>query len=269
VVLPKLPSWNSPRAVSRTEQCWTITGTEVADWLEVIIARVDRREKGMRADSRAKEIAAANGWKLALRAPQWAGQRRNLDTYEGKETGLVMTIITRGEEIPARQCVDSPYMVNEKRVVRELEVYKLHRDSHAHNCYTDKEAYRVSSRMSEHGPYAPPQWTPNYRKDRCRDCGDWRHQRCGQNMKQPVCNLCQGLHLDRGYARGVESRENHLKRKREIERLIQESERKERKFRSVEEEMDVRYEPGKEPDRRKTHRDQRGHAGKARNFRVD
>jgi len=43
-------------------------------------------------------------------------------------------------------------------VVRKLEVYKLHRDrdGFAHNWYIDKDGWRVSSRASEHGPYAPP-----------------------------------------------------------------------------------------------------------------
>jgi len=140
----KVKEWSSPNSLlwimlgagRRMEQCWSILGTEVADWLEVIVARVDGREWGMRADRRAKEVAVANGGKLAPRALQWAGQRRNFNTDEGKETGLVMTglvmtIIRRGGEAPARKCVDSPYMVNGMMLVKELGVFKLHRDGHA------------------------------------------------------------------------------------------------------------------------------------------
>jgi len=41
-------------AVRRTEQCWSIMGTDHADWVEVITALVDGREGGMRANTRVK-----------------------------------------------------------------------------------------------------------------------------------------------------------------------------------------------------------------------
>jgi len=143
-------------------------------------------------------------------------------------------------------------MVNGKSVVRDLQVYELHSDGSAHNWYIDEEGYKVSSRTSEHGRYLYPQWLPiqRNRNDRCQDCRDWRHRRCGQNIKQPVCNLCGGLHLDRECPRGTGSREELVRRKREIERLIEE-EKKMGIFRAVEEEMDSRYAPGGKQDQRK------------------
>jgi len=39
-----------------------------------------------------------------------------------------MKLIRREGEAPARARKDSPYMVHGKRVVREMEVYKSHRD---------------------------------------------------------------------------------------------------------------------------------------------
>jgi len=58
----RLKNWTSQNsimgvvvgAVRRTEQCWSIVSKEVVDWVEVIIARGDGREVGMRADMRAK-----------------------------------------------------------------------------------------------------------------------------------------------------------------------------------------------------------------------
>jgi len=74
---------------------------------------------------------------------------------------LVIILIRREGEPPGRECVDVTYIVNRKRVVRELQVYELHREGYAHNWYTDKEGYKVSLRSSEDGPYAPPQCTLN------------------------------------------------------------------------------------------------------------
>lgn len=132
-------------ATKQVEQNWAITATVVADWVEVIMEEVDGRERGMWAQRRAEEIAKANGWKLAPRAPQWVGQKRNFDTYAGTPTGLVMTIVRKDEEPPAEDCVDSPYIVYGKKVVRKLKVYMLHRNG-AHNFYLNNEGYKVSSR---------------------------------------------------------------------------------------------------------------------------
>jgi len=52
----------------------------LVDWVEVIVARVDGREKGIKPDKRAEEIVKGNGWKLPLRVPLWAGQRSNYAT---------------------------------------------------------------------------------------------------------------------------------------------------------------------------------------------
>lgn len=125
---------------------------EVNGWVEVILAKVDGREWGMPAVTKAKQIAAATGWTLVPRAPQCGGQRRDFDRYEGKEISLIMTLMRLGGEPPARECRDSTYMVNGKRVVRDLEVYRLHRDGHTRSCYMDKNGYRVTSRALEHGP---------------------------------------------------------------------------------------------------------------------
>jgi len=141
-------------AAKRTEQNWSIKGTEVEGWVEVIVARVDGREVAIRAERRAEEIAKRNGWKLASRAPQWAGQRRNYDTYEGKETGLIMTLIRRNAEMPDRECEDSTYKSFGKTVIRKLEVYQLHREG-TNNYYFNKDGYKVCSRTSQHGPYVP------------------------------------------------------------------------------------------------------------------
>jgi len=141
------------------EQNWTITSTVVADWVEVVVENVDGREKGMLASRRAGELARANGWTMVQKSLQWIGQNRNFDTYEGSPTGLVMTIIRRDGEPPAMEGVDSPYMAYGKRVSRKMRVFLLVRDG-SHNFYLDKEGFKVSLRISEHGPYAPPQWTP-------------------------------------------------------------------------------------------------------------
>ena len=142
-------------AVSAMEQNWTIKSAIIADWVEVVIEQVDGREKGTMASRRAEEIARANGWTLAQRAPQWIGQNRNFDTCKGLPTGLVMTIIRRNREPPAMECVDSPYMVYGKRVNRKMKVFPLVRDG-SHNFYINEEGSKVSSKASEHGPYAPP-----------------------------------------------------------------------------------------------------------------
>jgi len=162
-----------------------------------------------------------------------------------------MTLIRRGGQPPAEDGADSTYMVYGKKVVRKMKVFQMHRDG-VHNYYINKEGYKVSSRTLEHGPYVPPQWTPNYRKDRCRDCGGWGHTRCGQNMKQPICNICRELHLDRECPRGVGSREDLERRKREIERLIEQEEERLGKFKTVEREMDAKYSVGKAQNQRKT-----------------
>jgi len=171
-----------------------------------------------------------------------------------------MTIIRRNGEPPATDCEDSPYMVFGKKTARKLKVFPLVRDG-PHNFYVNEEGSKVSSRTSEHGPYAPPQWSPYKGKNTCADCGDWRHRRCGQNRRLPTCNICRGLHLDRECPRGVESREDVEKRKREIKELVREKERLEKKLKMVEEEMDERYPKGKEQDLRKHHG---GNDGKAR-----
>jgi len=268
VVTVRVRNWTSKNevqhivlgATSAWEQNWTITAAVIADWVEVVVENVDGREKGRLASERAKEIARANGWKLAQRSPQWIGQNRNFDTYEGSPTGLVMTIIRRNGEPPATDCEDSPYMVFGKKTARKLKVFPLVRDG-PHNFYVNEEGFKVSSRTSEHGPYAPPQWSPYKGKNSCADCGDWRHRRCGQNRRLPMCNICQGLHLDRECPRGVESREDVEKRKREIKELVREKERLEKKLKTVEEEMDERYPKGKGQDPRKHHG---GNDGKVR-----
>ena len=79
--------------VRRLEQCFDIKGTVQENWVEVIIARVDGRGRGIPAAKRVKEIADTNGWKLAPRSPQWGGQRREFNRYDGKKTSLIMSII--------------------------------------------------------------------------------------------------------------------------------------------------------------------------------
>jgi len=213
---------------------------------------VDGREKGRLASGRAEEIARSNGWTLAQRSPQWIGQRRNFDTYEGSPTGLAMTLIRRNGEPPAVDCEDSPYMVYGKKVTKKMKVFQLVRDG-PHNFYVNEEGYKVASRTSEHGPYVPPQWSPYKGRNACSDCGDWRHRRCGQDRRLPTCNICRGLHLDRECPRGVESREDVERRRREVEKLRREKERLEGKLKTIEEEMDERYTKGKEQDPRKHH----------------
>jgi len=243
------------------EQNWTIKCAIIADWVEVVVEEVDGREKGTLASKRAEQIACANGWTLAQRAPQWIGQNRNFDTYGETPTGLVMTIIRRDGEPPAMECVDSPYLVYGKQVNRKMKVFPLIRDG-PHNFYINEEGYKVSSRASEDGPYAPLQWSPYKGRNACRDCGDWRHQRCGQNRRLPVCNICQGLHLDRECPRGTESREDMEKRRREVEKLRREKQDLEERLRIVEEEMDMRYPKGVEQDRRKHHGNGKPKGGK-------
>ena len=260
VVTVRVRNWTSKNqvqhivlgAVSMMEQNWTIKCAIIADWVEVVVEEVDGREKGSLASKRAEEIARANGWTLAQRAPQWIGQNRNFDTYEGSPTGLAMTIIRRNGEPPAMECVDSPYLVYGKQVNRKMKIFPLVRDG-PHNFYINEEGSKVSSRASEHGPYAPPQWSPYKGRNACRDCGDWRHQRCGQNKRLPVCNICQGLHLDRECPRGTESREDMERRRREVEKLRREKQDLEERLRTVEGEMDTRYPKGVEQDRRKHH----------------
>jgi len=235
------------------EQNWTISVAVIADWVEVVVENVDGRERGRLALERAKEITWSNGWKLVeQRALQWIGQNRNLDTYEGSPTGLVMTLVRRNGEPPAVECEDSPYMVYGKKIVKKLKVFKLVREG-PHNFYINEEGYRVSSRGSEHGLFAPPQWSPYKGRNACSDYGDWRHRRCGQNRRLPVCNVCGGLHLDTGCPRGVGSREDLEKRKREVERLIKEKETLSVQLKTIEEEMDNRYPKGGKQNPKKFH----------------
>jgi hypothetical protein len=70
-------------------------------------------------------------------------------------------------------------------------------------------------------------------------------------MRQPVCNLCEALHLDTECPRGVGFREDLIRRRPEIDRLVTEEEKRGGHFRSVEEEMDARYEPSGKLDSRK------------------
>jgi len=163
IVTVRVKNWTSKNevqhivlgAVSGMEQNWSIKAAVIADWVEVVVEDVDGREKGMLASKRAEEIARSNGWKLAQRSPQWIGQNRNFDTYEGSPTGLTMTLIRRNGEPPAVECVDSPYIVYGKKVIKKLKVFQLVRDG-THNFYVNEEGYKVSSRASEHGRYAPP-----------------------------------------------------------------------------------------------------------------
>lgn len=141
-------------AAKVAEQNWSIKAMVIADWVEVIVEKVDRREKGKAGQKRPEEIARANGWELAPRALQWVGQRKNFDAYEGIETGLMMTLVRREGEPPAKDCEDSPYMVYGKRVSRKLKVFQLQREG-TQNFYLDEQEYKVSSRASEHGPYVP------------------------------------------------------------------------------------------------------------------
>jgi len=180
-----------------------------------------------------------------------------------------MTIIPRRGEAPVVACKYALYIMHRKRVVKNMKVYQLNRDGKNHNWYIDKEGYRVSSRTSEHAAFIPPQWTLNVTSDRCRDCGDWRHSRCGQNMQKPVCNICEQLHLDMERLRGLGLREDLLKRRQEIGRLLWEEEEKEGNFDSDERQMDVRYPPGRLPDTRKTHQEGKANRGKAPSFPVE
>ena len=260
VVTVRVRNWTSKNevkhivlgAVKAMEQNWSIQCAIIADWVKVVIEEVDGREEGALALKRVEEIARANGWTLSQRAPQWIGLNLNFDTYEGSPTGLVITIIRRNEEPPAMDCVDSPYTVYGKRVNKKMKVFPLVRDG-SHNFYTNEEGSKVSSRASEHGPYAPPQWSPYKGRNACRDCGDWRHRRCRQNRQLPLCNVCRVLHLDRECPRGVESREDLEKRRREVEKLRREKQDLEGKLRTIEEEMDTRYRKGAEQDLKKHH----------------
>jgi len=56
--------------VRRTDQSFDIPGTVIKDRTKVILARVDGRECVMPGATRAQQIAKANGWNLAPRAPQ-------------------------------------------------------------------------------------------------------------------------------------------------------------------------------------------------------
>lgn len=78
-----------------------------------------------------------------------------LRQYEGRETGLIMTLIRREREMPKGKCEDSAYIEHGKKVVRHLKVFKLHREG-TNNFYINKDGYKVFFRTSEHGPYVPP-----------------------------------------------------------------------------------------------------------------
>jgi len=173
-----------------------------------------------------------------------------------------MTLIRRNGKPPAVECEDSPYMLYGKKVVKKLKVFKLVREG-PHNFYINEEGYKVSSRASEHGPFAPQQWSPHKGRNACSDCGDWRHRRCGQNRRLPVCNVCGGLHLDRECPRGVGSREDLEERKREVKRLIKEKEALSVQLRTIEEEMDIRYPKGGKQNPKKFHKmkESRGKSG--------
>ena len=73
-------------------QSWDIRGSIVEDF---IIPDLDGGKRGDRASQRAEDIAKANKWKLAIRAATWLGQHNSREHYEGKPTGLQLTIISK------------------------------------------------------------------------------------------------------------------------------------------------------------------------------
>jgi len=140
----------------RTPQVFDIKGTVVKDWNQIILGRVDGRERGMPALTRDKQIADTKKWTLAPRARQFAGQRREFDKYEGKATGLISTIVHEKHAPLNYRFNDSVYLSHGKRTQPDMEVYQLERCGNQ-NWYINREAYKVSSRTSEIGPWAAPQ----------------------------------------------------------------------------------------------------------------
>ena len=75
-------------------QSWEIKGSIVENWVDVVIPDLDGGERGGRASQRAEGVAKANKWKLGIRVATWLGQHNIREHYEGKPTGLQLTLIS-------------------------------------------------------------------------------------------------------------------------------------------------------------------------------
>lgn len=82
-------------ALKRSRQDWEIKGMIATDFVDLIIPDLDGGARGDRASQRAEDIVKAKKWKLANSVATWLGQHNNREHYEGKHTGLQLTIISK------------------------------------------------------------------------------------------------------------------------------------------------------------------------------
>ena len=92
--------------------------------VDLVIPDLDGGARGDTASQRAVDIATANKWKLGNRAATWLGQHNSREHYEGKPTGLQLTIIN---ETTPTEGVDRKYTVQGKEVERKFRVFKWKR----------------------------------------------------------------------------------------------------------------------------------------------
>ena len=78
------------------------------NFVDLVILDLVGGARGDRASPRAEDIAKINRWKLADRAATWLGQGNSRERYEGKRTGLQLTIVS--EAMPT-EAVDRKYIV--------------------------------------------------------------------------------------------------------------------------------------------------------------
>lgn len=103
-----------------------IKGAIVRNWLDLVCPDSDGNARGERATRRAEDIVRANGWTLSIRSAIWLGQHNGGEIYEGKPTGVQISILS--ERAPEK-AVDRKYIKGGKEVAaRELEVCEWKRE---------------------------------------------------------------------------------------------------------------------------------------------
>ena len=85
---------------------------------------MDAREKGMEAQMRARQIAAASGLTLAPRAAKWMRQLQEFDKYEGRPTVLEMMIAHDMEQPLPKTCKGSTCVSYGRRIQRTIAILK-------------------------------------------------------------------------------------------------------------------------------------------------
>ena len=143
------------------------------------------------------------------KSQQLAGAAQQREFYEGKPTGLQLTLVCKTTPTEGQ---DRKYVKGGKEAQWKLQVYEWKREAGTNReWFIQGETRRY---YATGGSTIRKPWAPHIRKNNCQDCGTWGHFECGQNNTRPQFFNCNQTHLTEDCTIGASSLEEVQREKK-------------------------------------------------------